>query len=51
MRVHSDTHEIHRLSGVMNEIGEHRICDTVRNAVAAAASTPDPSHQTEQEEK
>jgi high affinity sulfate transporter 1 len=37
-RVHSGTHEILRLSGVTDEIGEHRIYDTVRNAVAAATS-------------
>jgi high affinity sulfate transporter 1 len=35
-RVHSGTHEILRRTGVMNEIGEHRIYDTVRNAVEAA---------------
>ena len=35
-RVHSGTHKILRLSGVMDEIGEHRIFDTVRNAVSAA---------------
>jgi MFS superfamily sulfate permease-like transporter len=35
-RVHSGTHEILRLSGVTDEIGEDRIFDTVRNAVAAA---------------
>jgi high affinity sulfate transporter 1 len=35
-RVHSGTHEILRLSGVIDEIGEHRIYDTVRNAVDAA---------------
>jgi high affinity sulfate transporter 1 len=35
-RVHAGTHEILRLSGVTDEIGEHRIIDTVRNAVAAA---------------
>jgi SulP family sulfate permease len=38
-RVHSGTHEILRLSGVMEEIGEQRIFDTVRNAVAAAGKT------------
>ena len=39
-RVHSGTHEILRRTGVMDEIGEHRIYDTVRNAVAAAVATP-----------
>ena len=38
-RVHSGTHKILRLSGVMDEIGEHRIFDTVRNAVSAAGET------------
>jgi high affinity sulfate transporter 1 len=38
-RVHSGTHKILQLSGVMDEIGEHRIYDTVRNAVAAAGNT------------
>ena len=37
-RVHSGTHELLRLSGVMDEIGEHRIYDTVRNAVMAATA-------------
>jgi high affinity sulfate transporter 1 len=37
-RVHSGIHDILRLSGVTDEIGEHRIYDTVRNAVAAATS-------------
>jgi high affinity sulfate transporter 1 len=35
-RVHSGTHELLQLSGVTDEIGEHRIYDTVRNAVTAA---------------
>jgi MFS superfamily sulfate permease-like transporter len=38
-RVHSGTHKILRLSGVTDEIGEQRIYDSVRNAVAAAAKT------------
>jgi high affinity sulfate transporter 1 len=38
-RVHSGAHKILRLSGVMDEIGEHRIFDTVRNAVSAAGKT------------
>jgi SulP family sulfate permease len=41
-RVHSGTHEILRLSGVMDEIGEHRIYDTVRNAVEAAGEDSSP---------
>ena len=36
-RVHSGTHELLKLSGVTAEIGEQRIHDTVRNAVAAAS--------------
>jgi MFS superfamily sulfate permease-like transporter len=39
-RVHSGTHKILQLSGVTDEIGEHRIIDTVRNAVAAAGKAP-----------
>jgi SulP family sulfate permease len=44
-RVHSGTHQILRLSGVTDEIGEHRIYDTVRNAVTAAtqASASEPT--------
>jgi MFS superfamily sulfate permease-like transporter len=44
-RVHSGTHKLLELSGVTDEIGEQRIYDTVRNAVAAAseahAESPD----------
>jgi MFS superfamily sulfate permease-like transporter len=44
-RVHSGTHKLLELSGVTDEIGEQRIYDTVRNAVAAAsqahAGSPD----------
>jgi len=36
-RVHSGTHKLLQRSGVTDEIGEHRIYDTVRNAVAAAS--------------
>jgi high affinity sulfate transporter 1 len=36
-RVHSGTHKLLQLSGVTDEIGEHRIYDTVRNAVAAVS--------------
>jgi high affinity sulfate transporter 1 len=50
-RVHSGTHEILRRSGAMDEIGEHRIYDTVRNAVAAAESTPGPGSQTDQRQE
>jgi high affinity sulfate transporter 1 len=43
-RVHSGTHKLLQLAGVMEEIGEQRIYDTVRNAVdaatAAAEATP-----------
>jgi MFS superfamily sulfate permease-like transporter len=38
-RVHSGTHELLRLSGVVDEIGEHRIHDTVRHAVAATTAS------------
>jgi SulP family sulfate permease len=37
-RVHSGTHKILQLTGDMDEIGEQRIFDTVRDAVDAAAS-------------
>ena len=37
-RVHSGTHELLKLSGVVDDIGEHRIYDTVRHAVAAATT-------------
>jgi SulP family sulfate permease len=47
-RVHSGTHEILRLSGVMDEIGNHRIYDTVRNAVAAAEPGSKPPTSGEQ---
>jgi SulP family sulfate permease len=36
-RVHSGTHKLLQLSGVTDEIGEHRIYDTVRNAVTAVS--------------
>jgi high affinity sulfate transporter 1 len=36
-RVHSGTHELLELSGVVDEIGEQRIFDTIRHAVAAAS--------------
>ena len=39
-RVHAGTHKILQLTGVTDEIGEHRIYDTVRKAVAAVTSTP-----------
>jgi SulP family sulfate permease len=38
-RVHSATHELLRLTGVVDEIGEHRIYDTIRHAVAAVSET------------
>ncbi len=50
-RVHSGTHKILRLSGVTDEIGEHRISDTVRNAVAAATSKLGPGSQDHQHKK
>ena len=37
-RVHSGTHRILQVTGVTSEIGEHRIYDTVRNAVDAASA-------------
>ena len=47
-RVHSGTHELLKLSGDLDEIGEHRIYDTVRNAVdavtaAASKQTAEPA--------
>ena len=39
-RVHAGTHKILQLTGVTDTIGEHRIYDTVRNAVKAATATP-----------
>jgi len=38
-RVHSGAHKILQLSGVMDEIGEHRIYETVRHAVDAVTSS------------
>lgn len=38
-RVHSGTRKLLDLSGATGEIGEHRIYDTVRNAVAAASDS------------
>jgi anti-anti-sigma regulatory factor len=38
-RVHSGTHDLLKLSGVIDEIGEHRIYGTIRGAVAAVAGT------------
>jgi hypothetical protein len=35
----------------MDEIGEHRIYDTVRHAVAAAESTPGPGSQTDRRQE
>jgi anti-anti-sigma regulatory factor len=46
-RVHSGTHEILRRSGVTDEIGEHRIYDTVRNAVAASTPSSEASGRTD----
>jgi hypothetical protein len=41
-RVHSGTHELLTLAGVVEEIGEDRLHDTVRGAVdAAIAKTTD----------
>ena len=37
-RVHSGTHKLLQLAGVLEEIGEQRIYDTVRNAVDAATA-------------
>jgi MFS superfamily sulfate permease-like transporter len=46
-RVHSGTHKLLQLSGVTDEIGEQRIYDTVRNAVAAATKAHDGSPKTQ----
>jgi SulP family sulfate permease len=40
-RVHSGTRRMLQLTGVLDEIGEHRIYDTVRHAVDAATSSMD----------
>ena len=45
-RVHSGTHELLKLSGVVDEIGEHRIYDTVRHAVASATASQASTAQT-----
>jgi MFS superfamily sulfate permease-like transporter len=38
-RLHSGTHELLKLTGAMDEIGEHHVYDTVRHAVDAAAAS------------
>jgi anti-anti-sigma regulatory factor len=38
-RVHSGAHRLLQVTGVMDEIGEHRIHHTVRNAVDAATAS------------
>lgn len=38
-RVHSGTHKLLQLAGVIEEIGEQHIYDTVRSAVSAAETT------------
>ncbi len=48
-RVHSGTHELLKLSGVVDDIGENRIYDTVRNAVKAAAQAQVLSNSNDQE--
>ena len=48
-RVHSGTHELLKLSGVTGEIGEHRIYDTVRNAVEAATRAQPESDSNDQD--
>jgi high affinity sulfate transporter 1 len=52
-RVHSGTHRILQVTGVTGEIGEHRIYDTVRNAVAAVSqtrgATPPDNHKTSEQ--
>jgi high affinity sulfate transporter 1 len=48
-RVHSGTHELLKLSGVVDEIGEHRIYDTVRDAVEAATEAQAASTSNDQE--
>jgi high affinity sulfate transporter 1 len=44
-RVHDGTHALLRLSGVMDELGDERVFATVRQAVAAASSAPEPLGQ------
>jgi SulP family sulfate permease len=48
-RVHSGAHKLLEMAGVVEEIGEKRIFDTVRNAVEAATSSF--SHENDQETK
>ncbi len=48
-RVHSGTHAPLQLSGVTGEIGEHRIYDTVRNAVEAATRAQPESDSDDQD--
>jgi len=38
-RVHSGAHELLKMAGVLEQIGEERIYDTIRNAVDAASSS------------
>ena len=45
-RVHSGTHKILQLTGDLDEIGEQRIYDTVRDAVDAATSAAASQNQT-----
>ena len=40
-RVHSGTHELLKLTGDLDEIGEHRIFDTIRHAVNAVTASID----------
>ena len=44
-RLHSGTHKLLQLAGVMEEIGEDNVYDTIRNAVAAAEAMPAPGAQ------
>jgi anti-anti-sigma regulatory factor len=39
-RVHSGTHELLKLAGVVDQLGEQRIHDTVHEAVTSAANLP-----------
>jgi sulfate permease, SulP family len=39
-RLHSEARRVLELAGTIDELGEHRVFDTVRDAVAAATGTP-----------
>ena len=42
-RVHSGTHKLLDLAGVLDVVGEENVYDTIRHAVAAAETKPEPT--------